>query len=206
MTDPKEMVRIGYDKVSHAYHAAFEMNDHTYEEWIGELSALAPGGGRALDLGCGVGVPVAKLLAERFTVTGIDISPVQIESARQAVPEADFICGDMCSMEFAEGSFDLITSFYAIIHVPLDEQPSLLRNVWRWLRSGGYAMLSTGNRAWTGTEDDWLGVEGATLYWSHEGKEYYQNIFDSLGFETIWERFVPEGDGGHALFLLRKPQ
>lgn len=205
MIDPKEMVRIGYDKVSQAYRAAFEINDHTYEDWIGELASLIPGGGRVLDLGCGVGVPVAKLLAERFAVTGVDISPAQIERARQSVPGADFICGDMCAMEFDKGAFDAITSFYAIIHVPLDEQLGLFRNIWRWLRPGGYAMLSTGNTAWTGTEDDWLGVEGATLYWSHGDREYYRNAFDSVGFDTIWERFVPEGDGGHALFLLRKP-
>ncbi len=203
--DQKEIVRAGYDRVSHAFREFAEENDHLYQEWINELASLLPDGGRALDLGCGIGIPAAEFLSEHFKTTGVDISEEQITRAREYVPEAEFLCTDMCGLEFEDGSFDAITSFYAIIHVPLDEQAALFANIYRWLRPGGYALLMTGNRAWIGTEEDWLGVEGALMAWSHEGKGYYEELAASTGFEVVRYQFVPEGEGGHAWFLLRKP-
>ena len=80
---------------------------------------------------------MARRLARTFTVTGVDLSPVQIERARRNVPEATFLCADMTRLEFSAGQFALITAFYAIIHVPLAEQPALLRSLYTWLRPGG---------------------------------------------------------------------
>ncbi len=54
-----------------------------------------PGSDR-LDLGCGCGTPGARLLSERFRVTGVDISDVQIERARALVPAGERVRpGDM---------------------------------------------------------------------------------------------------------------
>ena len=53
-----------------------------------------------LDLGCGNGVPVARELSARFAVTGVDLSPVQVERARALVPGARFVCADMTAVEF----------------------------------------------------------------------------------------------------------
>jgi trans-aconitate methyltransferase len=53
-----------------------------------------PSGADLLDLGCGAGLPTTARLAQRFTVTGVDISPRQIERARINVPDATFINAD----------------------------------------------------------------------------------------------------------------
>jgi SAM-dependent methyltransferase len=113
-----------------------------------------------LDLGCGCGVPVARRLSRRYDVTGVDLSPVQIARARDLVPRATFICADMATVEFPDERFDAITCFYALIHLPLEQQPPLLRSVRRWLRPGGIFMATVGSEAWTGYEQDWLGVDG----------------------------------------------
>ena len=42
---------------------------------------------RVLDLGCGAGVPIARRLAERYKVTGVDISERQIMLVRRNVPK-----------------------------------------------------------------------------------------------------------------------
>jgi 2-polyprenyl-3-methyl-5-hydroxy-6-metoxy-1,4-benzoquinol methylase len=44
-----------------------------------------------LDVGCGAGVPVARALTRRFSVTGIDISGRMVDRARMNVPEGTFI-------------------------------------------------------------------------------------------------------------------
>jgi SAM-dependent methyltransferase len=159
-----------------------------------------------LDLGCGCGVPTAQLLAHDYAVTGVDLSPVQVARARQLVPQARFICADMTTLDFAPGSFAAVVSFYAIIHVPLAEQPGLFRNIRRWLRPGGFLLATVGADSWTGTEQNWLGVEGGTMFWSHADGATYERWLGEAGFALIWARFVPEGDGGHTLVLARAPE
>ncbi len=134
MMNPKEIVRTGYDSVSHAYRGdQLDWNDPgtiQYSQWIDELGALLPARGPLLDLGCGNGIPAARLLVNAgFTLTGVDISPVQIARATRIMPDANLICADFMELAFPAQAFAAIVSFYAIIHVPLAEQPILL-HVW----------------------------------------------------------------------------
>lgn len=206
MTDPKQIVRDGYDKVSWAYRR----DDAPI--WPGDKRVLTfihghcPPGGRVLDLGCGCGVPVARELAAGYRVTGVDISPVQIERAKALVPGADFICADMTEHDWSDGSFDVIVSLYALIHVPVDEQPDLLRRITGWLMPGGWLIATVGHRAWTGTEQDCFGVEGAVLYWSHADTATYRRWFEAVGLSLQEEVFIPEGDGGHTLMFAQMRQ
>lgn len=110
---------------------------------------------------------------------------------------------DMSEVSFADASFAAVVSLYAIIHLPLAEQPELLRKIAAWLRPGGHLLATVGDTAWTGREKDWLGAE---MYWSHADIETYRNWLLDLGFEIIWSRFIPEGDGGHQLLLARKEE
>ena len=55
--------------------------------------------------------------------------------------------------------------------------------------------------SWTGTEEDWLGVESATMYWSHQDAGTYRRWLTDLGYVIHEDHFVPEGDGGHRLFF-----
>lgn len=207
--DPKDIVRTGYDQVSYAYRGDEEDERcQQYHGWLDELLPLipiSPGESlRALDLGCGNGVPVARKLAQTFAVTGVDLSPVQIERARRNVPEAAFLCQDMTRLDFPADHFALITAFYSIIHVPLAEQPALLRSIFGWLRPGGLFMSTLGFTPWTGTEDNWLEA-GGRMYWSHAGEKEYLDWLKSAGFIIRWTRFIPEGSGGHVLVLSEKP-
>ena len=102
--------------------------------------------------------------AEDFAVTGVDISSVQIERARNFVPRAEFVCADMTEVDFPAESFAAIVSLYAIIHIPLDEQPALFAKLFEWLQPEGYLLVTVGNRAWTGVEENWLDVTGATMF------------------------------------------
>ena len=205
--DSKDIVRLGYDKVSFAYRDARSAADFSdYACWISELVRRIPHGAAVLDLGCGCGVPAARTLAEHFDVTGVDISPVQIERARELVPAARFVCADMVELDFAPGSFAAILSLYSIIHVPLEEQPSLFCKLRRWLQPGGYLLATVGSAHWTGTEDDWLGVPGATMYWSHADTATYRTWLSQSGFAIWWTRFISEGEGGHTLLLAQAVQ
>lgn len=202
---PRDIVRRGYDRVSEAYRSDdFRYEGTGYEKVVSAFVSCLASGARVLDLGCGCGVPVARVLAASCRVVGVDFSEVQVERARRLVPRAEFRCEDMTGLELAEASFDGIVSLFAIIHVPRGEQPGLFRSIARWLKPGGVTLLSVGHRAWTGTEEDWRGVTGATMYWSHADEETYVRWLQDLGLHVDRRFFIPEGAGGHPVLLARK--
>lgn len=203
MRDSKTIVREGYDSISRAYRSDdFDYESSGYRPLLTEFETYLANGDRVLDLGCGCGVPVAQHLAKRCQVTGVDISPVQIDRAEKLVPGARFVCGDITELDFPASSFDAIVSFYTVIHVPREQQPEMFRKMARWLAPGGMLMLTVAAVEWTGTEAEWHGAE---MYWSHAGRDVYCEWLLELGIEILAEQFIPEGNGGHPVFIARKP-
>lgn len=203
-TNPADLVRSGYNALSRHYRG----DDDTapgYDRWLTDLQNRLPGHSQVLDIGCGCGIPADRQLTTAgHQVTGVDISDVQIERARQLVPAATFIRADATELDFPPGSFDAVICLYALIHMPLDHQPQLLQSIARWLRPGGWLLATTGQDAWTGTEDNWLGGP-APMWWSHADAATYRSWIGQADLEIISQQFVPEGDGGHALFWARLP-
>ncbi len=103
---------------------------------------------KILDIGCGGG-----LLSEPFarlgtTVTGIDASPVAIETAQNHAKENDLNINYHCTTveNFESDKFDVILALEIIEHV---DNPSLfIQNCARLLKPNGLLFLSTLNRTW----------------------------------------------------------
>jgi ubiquinone/menaquinone biosynthesis C-methylase UbiE len=209
--DPKSIVREGWNRVSTIYRppgSKADIYEHTFadhRDWLEPFFRMLTPGAEVLDLGCGCGVPDALILSERFRVTGVDISDVQIERARSTVRGARFMRADMSKVTFPRGSFHGVACIYSLIHVPLDEQPGILRKVYRWLAPGGIFLVTTGAEAWTGIEERWLG-SSAPMYWSHADLPTYHAWLRDVGFTVLRRTLVLEGDNRHGLFLARKPK
>lgn len=204
LDDQTELVRRGYDELSYRYRAD-DQDPPGYRPWLERLQRLVPPAGQVLDLGCGCGVPVARTLAAAgYRVTGVDISAVQVSRAARLVPAASFVQADATQVEFAAESLDAIVCLYALIHMPLAAQPGLLARAAGWLRPGGWLLAVAGQAAWTGTEDDWLGGQ-APMWWSQADAATYRAWLEDAGLQVTEQGFVPEDDGGHALFWARKP-
>ncbi len=188
-------IRDSYDLASHAYRGdTFERFAVSgYGHWLRRLEKRIAPASRVLELGCGNGIPVAAELAKRHRVTGVDLSPVQVERARRLVPGARFVCDDMCRVAFQPGSFEAVTAFFSIINVPLTQQPALIASVARWLVAGGWFLAIVGREARTWTERDWRGVSGATMHWSHADVATYRRWFLEAGFRIDEEGVEPEG-------------
>lgn len=54
-----------------------------------------------------------------------------------------------------------------------------------------------GFERWTGTED----YLGAPMFWDHADRETYLVWLAEARLAPLWDRFVPEGTGGHTLVL-----
>jgi SAM-dependent methyltransferase len=193
--DPKDLVRRGYDELSYRYRGDAE-GPASYTTWLAQLRERVPAGGAILDLGCGNGVPLAHdLAAVGYAVTGVDLSAVQVERARQLVPAARILHVDATEVSFAPASFDAVVSLYLLIHLPLEEQPVLLGRIGGWLRPGGWLLA---------TEDNWLGGR-APMWWSHADAATYRTWIERAGLAVVAQETVPEDDAVHALFWARRP-
>lgn len=178
--DYKRLVALGYDACADAYDKARRDTKHPELVW---LKNQLPNRAHALDIGCGAGLPVARELAKRFVVTGVDISGEQIRRARQYVPHATFIHSDIMAIDFPVASFDAVVSFYAIFHLPRNEHGRLFQNIARWLKPGGYLMATLayqGEEA--NVENDFHGVE---MFWSNYGMDEYNIMLREAGFTVL---------------------
>lgn len=182
------LAELGYDAVAERYLAAVEATQGDPRlRFLGELAARLPTGAAVLDLGCGAGEPNARLLAQRFAVTGVDVSSRQVALARAAVPAATFVQADMLEVELPPASFDAAVALYSIAHVPRERHAALLARVAGWLRPGGLLLASLGAGDEPGAVvDDWLGAA----------------LLEAAGFTLLHDELVEmrEGGGGAATF------
>lgn len=71
-------------------------------------------GTRLLDVACGSGFAASVASRRGASVAGLDASAALIEIAKSRTPSGDFRVGDMFALPFADGDFDVVTSFNGI--------------------------------------------------------------------------------------------
>jgi ubiquinone/menaquinone biosynthesis C-methylase UbiE len=185
--DHRSIVKRGYDQCAGRYAS---VRVHEIEEDLTLLIEQLDDGAKVLDIGCGAGVPIAKALAQHFEVTGVDISREMILLSRKKVPEGTFIHADVMEVEFPESKFDAVVSFYTIFHVPKEKHRALFKRIQRWLKVGGYLLVTVANE----DEDPYTAeFHGVTMYWSNYGLEEYLEILGETGFEIIQVTSVGHG-------------
>jgi SAM-dependent methyltransferase len=150
-----------------------------------------------LELGCGGGSPATERLSERHRVLGVDISPRQIERARERVPNAHFICADATKLELEPARFDAVVTLYMLGHVPRAEQAPLLRSIAAWLRSGGYLLATMGTAdANDEVDPDWL---GAPMFFASFDERENSRLLADASFELLEAKVIPVEEPGHGL-------
>jgi SAM-dependent methyltransferase len=147
-----------------------------------------------LELGCGAGSPETKRLAQRFALTGVDISPRQVERARSAVPEATFMAADFTELDLPAGSYDAVAAFYVFNHVPRDLLAPLLTRIHGWLAEDGWLLTAFGVSDLEGWTGNWL---GAPTFFSSFPAEVNSGLVVDAGFRIERDEVVvfeePEG-------------
>lgn len=199
--DFKEIVKNGYNQIANEYLAT-RTKDSADVQLLGDFMELLEPAAMVLDAGCGAGLPITQLLAQRFEVIGVDFSEAQIELAKQNVPGAKFLCQDLTELPFPDEFFDGICSYYAIIHIPRQQHRALLDKFHRMLNTGGVALLCLGaEHLIDDIADDYLGTR---MYWSHFDSGTYLTILKEIGFSIIWSKVVQDQtfEGAGHLFVL----
>lgn len=98
----------------------------------------------ALDIGCGSsGRIIDLLLSCGFTVEGLDLSHEMLKRAQKRHPYVNFYLANICSWEFPK-EYAFISAWDSIWHIPLDQQPGVLRKICGGLAYGGVLIFTTG--------------------------------------------------------------
>ncbi|MGH2609878.1 MAG: class I SAM-dependent methyltransferase [Tepidiformaceae bacterium] len=110
---------------------------------VGELRRSQPA--RVLELGCGPGNALAAMrrALPQAELTGIDLSPFALETARDRLPGggAALVHGDATHLRWADGSFDAVVSQHVLGHLPRAAAVAAWREARRVLRPGGSLYL-----------------------------------------------------------------
>jgi SAM-dependent methyltransferase len=205
--DPKQIVEAGYDAIADRYQAWASSFHTPAMGWLDDLLSRLEDGSEILDLGCGRGVPFTQKLARRHRVTGVDISPRQLELARSLVPEAAFVQADATELEHLRQSLDAVVSLFMLGHVPRGEQGPLLRRIAGWLRPGGFLLATMATGGTEEVDPDWL---GAPMYFASHTPEENRGLVRAAGLEIVRDRVIPHHEPGHGdvsfmWLLARKP-
>lgn len=139
-------------------------------EW-GLSEVTVPADGRMLDVGCGGGANIARLLrrAPQGRVTGIDYSPVSVKKSREvnakaiAAGRCKVLEGSAAELPFEEGVFDLVTAFETVYFWP--EIEWCFAGVRRVLKAGGSFVIINEDDGLSGNNEKWEKlIEGMHTY------------------------------------------
>ena len=119
---------------------------HEMVKW-GGIDKL-PRGTNVLDVGCGIGGS-SRILAKvyEFEVTGITISPKQVQRATELTPQgvtAKFQVDDALALSFPDNSFDVVWSIEAGPHMP--DKAKYSSEMMRVLKPGGILVVADWNQ------------------------------------------------------------
>ncbi len=119
---------------------------HEMVKWSG-VDKL-PQGTTVIDVGCGIGGS-SRILAKDygFNVTGVTISPKQVQRAQELTPEgvdAKFKVDDALALSFPDNSFDVVWSIEAGPHMP--DKAKYAQEMMRVLKPGGILVVADWNQ------------------------------------------------------------
>ncbi len=154
-----------------------------------------------LDVGCGAGVPVDDILTKAgHEVVGLDLSPSLISMARKMVPGASYNVSDMRNLKHGEYMVDGVVCLYAIFHIPRSEHQKMIETFASFLPSGGWLLISLGDRAFEGVHE----MYGVTSYSSQWGSAENRRIVEAAGFKIQSEEFGMSNGERHQMILAEK--
>lgn len=98
-----------------------------------------------LEVGGGQG-GLTALLYPRSQITNLDLDPEYATASCNQQARVQFICGDATALPFGDQTFDAVTMFDVLEHIP--DHKSAIAEAFRVLRPNGFLLVSTPNENW----------------------------------------------------------
>lgn len=128
-----------------------------------------------LDLGCGTGIPVTRILLEAgLQAYAVDASPKMVEDFRQNFPDVPVVCESVERSAFFDRSFDGIISVGLMFLLTEETQRALILKMSAALKPGGRLLFTA-----TREKHEWKDIMTERLSWSLGAERYRQLIADA---------------------------
>lgn len=202
-------MKADYDSISEHWLDARKALPPKDRELFELFLAYLPANSKVLDLGCGHGIPVAKLISNRgHHIIGVDRSEKLLAFAREEMPEQEWILSDLENFEVND-IYDGIIIWDSLFHLPRTEHLTLLRKASSALKPGGVLILSSG-----GSETDIPAFTdqmfGQTFFYDAFPTNQLLQHCISSGLEVIRNVLVNEPNGkrdkGRLGVILQQPE
>jgi predicted TPR repeat methyltransferase len=165
--------------------------------WLDRSLVHVRPGGTVLDLGCGMGEPIARYLIDRgFRVVGLDSSASMIALCRARFPDSEWLVADMCQLALGR-RFDGILAWDSFFHLGMDDQRRMFRRFAAHAQRGAPLMFTSGP-----AEGETIGTWcEEPLYHASLGPADYERLLTTNGFEV--RAHVPEDPacGMHTVWI-----
>jgi ubiquinone/menaquinone biosynthesis C-methylase UbiE len=207
MSDPKSIVAQAYDSLADWYLAWIDHQPSPRERYANKVLENTPSTSPTtkpyiLELGCGPGVPITRLLLSRGArVLANDISPNQITLAKSQLTtpnnnkNIEYITSDMTLLSIRPSTLDGVVCFFTLFHLPRSEQKTMLSKILLWLKPGGLLVI---NFATVDEEEIYGEMMGRGIFWSSFPVELNRAMVEEVGFEVeVEEVLASEADGGN---------
>jgi len=110
--------------------------------WHRGLSYCEPGNGHfALDVGCGTGRWLRRLVQRGLWPVGIDLTAGMLQRAAAEGLGSPLLAASAEHLPFLDGCFDLVSSVTVVQHLPQPAQQNVLKEMARVLRPGGHLVV-----------------------------------------------------------------
>jgi len=110
--------------------------------------------GDVLEVGCGEGRGIDRILPRASSYSAIDKMEEVIDRLKVKYPAGNFHSGNIPPLgPFADDSFDVIVTFQVIEHI--QDDVTFLKEIHRVLKPGGMAMITTPNRPMSLSRNPW---------------------------------------------------
>ena len=168
--------------------------------WLDRFLALLPATPSVLDIGCGMGEPIARHLIERgCAVTGIDSSEPLITLCRERFPQQIWQVADMRSVALGQ-CFDGLIAWDSFFHLRPDDQRRMFPLFREHAADGAALLFTSGPR-----HGEAIGsFESEPLYHASLDPAEYRSLLGENGFSVV-DHVVDDPDcGGHTIWLAQR--
>jgi len=160
------------------------------------VGVLPPG--RALDIGCGSGTNLLRLLRAGWQVTGVDYALEAVRRAKKKIQragfDADVLYGDVTRIQFPADCFDLIYDIGCFHSLNTRSRELYRANLSNWLAHGGTFLLYGHLNDHTDETRSGITEEELSALQSVLKLEKREDSLDRSGRKAVWLTFSQAGN------------